>query len=137
VFNRFPDSWPGVGLLALRAVSGGMLALQGAAYLFDWADLSFAGRVLALSASATGVLLLLGSLTRFAAAGVAVMCGTGMFSRMPASQLSLLAQPPTNVLMSVIGLAVSLIGPGAFSIDARLFGRREIVIPTKRHDHSS
>jgi uncharacterized membrane protein YphA (DoxX/SURF4 family) len=29
----------------------------------------------------------------------------------------------------VISIAISLLGPGAFSLDARLFGRREIVIP--------
>ena len=28
-------------------------------------------------------------------------------------------------------IAIGLLGPGAFSIDARLFGRREIFIPAK------
>jgi hypothetical protein len=28
-----------------------------------------------------------------------------------------------------MAVAVALMGPGAFSLDARLFGRREIVIP--------
>jgi hypothetical protein len=28
-----------------------------------------------------------------------------------------------------MALAVALIGPGAYSLDARLFGRREIIIP--------
>jgi hypothetical protein len=26
-------------------------------------------------------------------------------------------------------VAITLLGPGAFSLDARLFGRREIIIP--------
>jgi len=29
----------------------------------------------------------------------------------------------------VMAAAIALLGPGAFSLDARLFGRREIVIP--------
>jgi len=34
-------------------------------------------------------------------------------------------------LMGVLILEVLLVGPGAYSIDARIFGRREIVIPRK------
>ena len=29
----------------------------------------------------------------------------------------------------VISIAVTVLGPGAFSLDARMFGRREIIIP--------
>jgi hypothetical protein len=32
-------------------------------------------------------------------------------------------------------LALILIGPGAFSVDARLFGRREIIIPPSFGTH--
>jgi hypothetical protein len=28
-----------------------------------------------------------------------------------------------------MAVAVALLGPGAFAVDARLFGRREVVIP--------
>jgi len=31
--------------------------------------------------------------------------------------------------LAVISVAITLLGPGAFSLDARLFGRREIIIP--------
>jgi len=31
--------------------------------------------------------------------------------------------------MAILAVALSLLGPGAYSLDARLFGRREIVIP--------
>jgi uncharacterized membrane protein YphA (DoxX/SURF4 family) len=34
-----------------------------------------------------------------------------------------------SIYLAVISLAIVLLGPGAFSVDARLFGRREIVIP--------
>jgi uncharacterized membrane protein YphA (DoxX/SURF4 family) len=35
----------------------------------------------------------------------------------------------TALDLSVISLALVLLGPGSLSMDARLFGRREIVIP--------
>lgn len=31
--------------------------------------------------------------------------------------------------LAAISLAIILLGPGAYSLDARLFGRREIIIP--------
>jgi uncharacterized membrane protein YphA (DoxX/SURF4 family) len=35
-------------------------------------------------------------------------------------------------LLGALSLAVFLLGPGSCSVDARLFGRREIVIPARR-----
>ena len=32
----------------------------------------------------------------------------------------------------VLAIVIALLGPGAFSIDARMFGRREILIPVTR-----
>ena len=34
-----------------------------------------------------------------------------------------------DLYLVVISIAITLLGPGAFSLDARLFGRREIIIP--------
>ena len=36
--------------------------------------------------------------------------------------------------LAAISVALVLLGPGAFSLDARLFGRREIIIPEGRID---
>jgi len=33
------------------------------------------------------------------------------------------------IYLVVMSIAITLLGPGAFSLDARLFGRREIIIP--------
>jgi hypothetical protein len=33
----------------------------------------------------------------------------------------------------ILATAIALLGPGAFSLDARLFGRREILIPNISH----
>jgi hypothetical protein len=41
----------------------------------------------------------------------------------------LLAARLASVFVDTIASAIFLLGPGAFSLDARLFGRRKIIIP--------
>jgi hypothetical protein len=36
--------------------------------------------------------------------------------------------------MGLLGIAVTLLGPGALSVDFRLFGHREIIIPRSVRD---
>jgi uncharacterized membrane protein YphA (DoxX/SURF4 family) len=38
----------------------------------------------------------------------------------------------TALYLALMSLALALLGPGAFSVDARLFGRLEIIIPERR-----
>jgi uncharacterized membrane protein YphA (DoxX/SURF4 family) len=38
----------------------------------------------------------------------------------------------SSLYLAVISIALALLGPGWFSMDARLFGRREIIIPDLR-----
>ena len=39
------------------------------------------------------------------------------------------------VIVSCVATSIILLGPGAISVDARLFGRREIVIPKSTREH--
>ncbi len=39
---------------------------------------------------------------------------------------------PAAMMTIVVAIAIALLGPGSFSIDARLFGPREIVVPRGR-----
>jgi uncharacterized membrane protein YphA (DoxX/SURF4 family) len=39
---------------------------------------------------------------------------------------------PALISLIVLAITVALLGPGAFSIDARMFGRREILISHKK-----
>jgi len=83
----------------------------------------------ALLTIVSGVLLLTGYFTRFAAM-VAVLAGLGsMCSWFAAPAVDVLETRLTAALATVIAAAVICLGPGAFSLDARLFGRREIIIP--------
>lgn len=42
----------------------------------------------------------------------------------------------SSIELVVLAIAVALLGPGAFSIDARMFGRREIFLPNPRSPKS-
>ena len=126
LFSTFPDGRPGMGLLLLR-VAVGFAAVAAGVFYFSGPSLGKGalGLVLVLS----GTALAIGFLTPFAG-GVAGLGFLGI-------ALSWIPGPPwglhdTRVValgVVVTAVAIALLGPGAFSLDGRLFGRREIVIP--------
>ena len=126
----FPDRWPGAGLLFLRLAVGVVLIVQGIAYLGDKHDQSALVLAAMLVMSLLGIFLLIGFLTRLAAGAAAVANLGCIFSLFPVSKVGPLMTPATAALAAAIAIAVSCLGPGAMSLDARLFGRREIIIPT-------
>jgi hypothetical protein len=40
-----------------------------------------------------------------------------------------------SIEIVVLAIAIALLGPGAISLDARMFGRREILLPHTHHIH--
>ena len=58
---------------------------------------------------------------------------SGLF--LAVSELSLLVFPSSNgtmhIVLAALGAALAMIGPGAWSVDARLFGRKRIRIPQR------
>jgi uncharacterized membrane protein YphA (DoxX/SURF4 family) len=129
-FSTFPDGVPGAGLLLLRAATGVALLVQGAAYLVIWHDLGFLTLVLALLTVASGAFLLIGFLTPCAGILAGLFCVGSAFSWFATPNLELFGGKLTAALATVIAVALVCLGPGAFSLDARLFGRREIIIPS-------
>jgi putative oxidoreductase len=125
----FPDGWPGVGLVLLRAAVATALFVQSIAYLSHQREHRFLIAAAVLVMSAAGSLLLIGFLTRLVALVAAIVSLTCIFSWFPGSNFGPLATLMTAVLCAAIAVAVIFLGPGALSLDARLFGRREIIIP--------
>ena len=79
-----------------------------------------------------GVLLLIGFLTPVASVSAffgSVAIGLSGFS---STDLTKHIGPVAAFNLAAIALSLVLLGPGAFSLDARLFGRREIIIPKSR-----
>jgi len=129
MFSTFPDGWPGAGLLLLRAGSGAVLITQGATYFSDKRDPGFLATIFVVAMIVLGGLLLIGFLTRVVALLAAVVGLSSIFARFPASTVSSLDAHMSAALSAVITLSLCCLGPGALSLDARLFGRREVIIP--------
>jgi uncharacterized membrane protein YphA (DoxX/SURF4 family) len=78
---------------------------------------------------ASGSGLVVGIMTPVASLFVA-LCVLGItFSFLPQPPLAALCAKLTALLIVIAAIGISLLGPGAFSLDGYLFGRREIVIP--------
>jgi len=122
LFSTFPHGSPGFGLLILRAALGLTVLFQSARQLFEFTDSAFLNWFAGFFAVAAGVFLLVGFLTPVISTII-----------LAAAILSLAAGQNSGVIIEIYAIilsaAVALLGPGAFSLDARLFGRREIVIP--------
>ena len=129
LFSAFPGGFPGLGLLLLRVVVAA--ALVGHAILC----LQSSDRVtLVVSASfalllLSGICLLIGFLTPILSI-LACLESLGIaFSWGPLQLLTPFESKLALFPIIVIAAAIALLGPGAFSLDARLFGWKEIVIP--------
>lgn len=68
--------------------------------------------------AAAGVLLVVGLWTPIAGLLVAIVEGAILWSST--------GNDVSSVMLAVLGATLAMIGPGAWSIDARLFGRRHI-----------
>jgi len=121
LFSTFPAGFPGIGLLLLRLGTGIPLVYLALEDLLAAPDLVRA--VLGVVKGAVGVLLLCGIWTP-AVAGIAVLAELWtFFSQFMAKHV----YPFEHIFLAVFGAALALLGPGAWSVDARLFGRKLFV----------
>jgi uncharacterized membrane protein YphA (DoxX/SURF4 family) len=112
-----------VGLVAL---------IQGGLYLSDSDHSTLGMRLGGLLGLAAGAALLIGILTPVAGVLVGLgALGTG-FSLLPSPMPNLFDGKLSVVFAAIMTAAIAFLGPGAFSLDAHLFGRREIIIPPLR-----
>jgi hypothetical protein len=79
-------------------------------------------------AAASGFALLAGFLTPLAAALALVSAMVSWIYMAPAPGASLFLPKLLVAFLGTVAVAIVFLGPGGFSLDARLFGLREIVI---------
>jgi putative oxidoreductase len=119
LFSTFPDGWPGLGILLLRFGAAFALIYFGIAGL-DAALGQSLSVALRLVAVAGGLLLLLGLWTPVAGMMVAI----GELWSALSLHFSQQADQSLHILLAVLAAGVAMLGPGAWSVDARLFGRK-------------
>jgi putative oxidoreductase len=123
LFSGFANGLPGAGLLLLRLLTGATLIHFGIASLREAPPLPTA--LLQIIGIGSGMLLLIGLWTPVAGALAAVVKMSIALSRF----LSHSGDPWIAVVQAVLGAVLAMVGPGAWSIDARLFGRKRIELP--------
>jgi hypothetical protein len=116
VIAFFPSGFTGAGLLCLRlSVAGSVLLMASPLPGFSYLP-QFVGVLIAVSLCA-------GLQTR-------LLAGLSLLASL--SGLAAAAVPAESVMVhGLSAIALALTGPGAFSADARLFGRKTIRLPEK------
>jgi uncharacterized membrane protein YphA (DoxX/SURF4 family) len=118
LFSTFPCGLPGAGLVLLRAAAAIPLVYAGLRTLASpspvFVDVVTAG---------AAILLLIGLWTPIAGGLIAVV-ELGLAVMNP-------AEPWMHIRSATLGAALAMLGPGGCSMDARLFGRKQIQIPQR------
>ena len=122
LFSTFARGWPGIGLLVLRLVLGTALILRAVGKLSS--DPSLHVTVLAVLGIGAGLLLLIGLWTPIAATLVAAIQLWKICWK--------LGDPWIYVLLGTIAVAVAMLGPGLWSVDARIYGWKRINPPNSK-----
>lgn len=118
LFSTFADGWPGGGILLLRLMAGGALIDRGIAAMSGGA---YTGLMLEPIGAAAG-LLILGGLWTPVVGVLAGIVEVWIAFTEPGTQ-------PLALMVAALGISLAMIGPGAWSIDARLYGRKQILPP--------
>jgi putative oxidoreductase len=119
LFSTFADGWPGAGLLLLRALTGIVLVHYEILQIIEKPAIDTI--VPQLIATGAGIFLLVGLWTPVAGTLVAMVELWTMFE--------VAGDPWISVMLGTLGAALAMIGPGAWSIDARLYGRKQLLPP--------
>jgi len=119
LFSTFAEGWPGAGLLVQRVLTSTVLVYSGITQVLqnDRSALSIPYVIAAVA----GVFLLLGLWTPVAGITIAVV---ELWILLARSGYWL-----TPIMLTGLAATVAMIGPGMWSIDAKLYGRKHLQNP--------
>ena len=115
LYSTFAGGWPGMGLLLMRLVVGCALIVRASSML--WSDPP------PINTTITSALLV----------GCGILLVSGLWTPIAGTLVALAeiwqiltfpGDPWVPVLLGTIGGALAMLGPGLWSVDARLFGWR-------------
>lgn len=116
LFSNFANGWPGVGLLLQRVVTTIVLIRFG---IIDHTGTSFSSTMIPqIIGACAGILLLAGLWTP--------IVGTLIAANELWVAIADIGDAWIPIVLATLGGTAAMIGPGAWSIDARLFGRKHI-----------
>ena len=117
LYSTFAGGWPGTGLLLMRVVAGSALAAgAGLTLLSDPAPMNVT--IPAILLMGAGILLIAGLWTPIAGVSVAL---TEVWK-----MLMLPGDKPLWLMLATAGAALAMLGPGLWSVDARLYGWKRL-----------
>jgi uncharacterized membrane protein YphA (DoxX/SURF4 family) len=126
-FSSFPSGWAGAALLVLRLVVGASATFEaGLTIARNYTPIHMA-TIAAASVAIAGVSLIIGFLTPIVSLFVC-LTGAVIMGIIPPAALLLINSTMAEFEFVVMSAVLIILGPGAISVDARLFGRREVAI---------
>jgi putative oxidoreductase len=125
LFSTFADGWPGIGLLLLRLLTAVALIYFGIVGVLASPPPAIA--VLQIIGIGAGILFLVGLWTPVVGTLAAIAKVSIALSQFFAHS----GDPWVPIAQAVLGAILAMVGPGAWSVDARLFGRKRIDFPER------
>jgi putative oxidoreductase len=120
LFSNFANGWAGRGLLTQRVLTAAVLTYCAVSRL---KEASWSAVFPEVIAAGLGIFILVGLWTPLVGTLVGLTEVWILFSRPTGSWIPL--------ILATLSLTLAMIGPGAWSVDARLFGRKHIEAPQR------
>ena len=121
LYSTFAGGWPGLGLILMRLVVGLAIVSSAGSALLSGPAIPMT--LVSVLLAAAAILLIIGLFTPIVGTLVALI-ESCRFVTIPADRL-------VYLLVATFGAALAMLGPGLWSVDARLFGWKRIE-PTPR-----